>query len=209
MSYVKEEIMRHVAGATVVHNSKFSALPILENEEQLTQEFIRRYVIPFYMGSINSGKFRNGYRTIEKDISSTLIRKLLGEFNWRPRKVGALFAAIKLECEFEDAIGHLLLRSDVCFAGHSYCLALANFASDKAVDYLKEYLDYYLLQIDLWFDQIWAMAALEYLGNIKDVDYTSSYAETWGKFVENKQNWNLKESIDRFCQEMEIINSYR
>jgi len=209
MSNEKETIARHVAGATIVHESKFSELPVPNNEEHLSQEFVKKYVSPFYLGRIDSDKFKNGYQEIEKDISSELILKLLGEFNWRPRKVGALFAAIKLECEFEDVIGKLLLRSDVCYAGHSYCLALSSFESDKAVEYLREYLNYYLLEVDLWFDQASAMAALEYLGHIKGIDYTSSYLETWEKFVENKQNWDLGGSIDSFSKEMEAIIGYR
>ena len=209
MSDEKEEIVRHVAGATIVHKSKFSELVIPKNEGELAPEFIKEYVNPFYLGRIDSEKFRDGYQKIEKDISPDLILKLLGEFNWRPRKVGALFAAIKLEQEFEDTIGKLLLRSDVCYAGHSYCLALSSFASDAAVDYLREYLDYYLDQIDLWFDQASAMAALEYLGRVKGIDYTTSYLGSWGKFVKNKQNWDLKTSSDGFSQEMEIIVGYR
>lgn len=50
----KELLALHVAGATVKHESKFSDLEVLKNSEPLDQNFINKYVVPFYMKRTNS-----------------------------------------------------------------------------------------------------------------------------------------------------------
>jgi hypothetical protein len=89
--------------------------------------------------------------------------KLLTFFNWRPRIVGANFAAIKNAWQHGDHIGRLLLRSDVCLAGTGYALALARFNNEQSIRYLQMYLDHYLGQVNLWFNQGAVMGALAYL----------------------------------------------
>jgi hypothetical protein len=154
----------HVAGATVRHNGKLSDLAVFENSEPLDNEFLREYVAPFYMGSKGTEEFRKSYRVLRKSIDINLVSKLLGNFDWRSRSVGAYFSALESMEELEKNIGRLLLRSDVCYAGHDYCLALASFSTPTATKFLHQYLEYYLEQPDLWFDQTSAMAALSYIG---------------------------------------------
>lgn len=111
----------HVAGATVKHNTDFSNLKILENNESLSQDFINKYVISLYMKRIDNVEFREYFLTIKDSVDNEVVAKLLGDFNWRTRSVGADFAAIYNMNEYEDNIGKLLLRSDVCYAGRNYC----------------------------------------------------------------------------------------
>jgi hypothetical protein len=64
---------------------------------------------------------------IEQTKRALLAQFPLAGYALRMRIVGAWFSAIKQYTEFEQAIGNLLLRSDVCYAGRGYCLALASF----------------------------------------------------------------------------------
>lgn len=147
--------------------------------------------------------------SIKDSIDTRLVSKLLGDFNWRPRRVGAYFAAIASLNEHEENIGNLLLRSEVCYAGHNYCLALASFESLEAIDYLERYLTYYLEQPDLYFDQNSAMSALSYIGNLKDKDLISPYMDSWHEFTADKPDWNLDASIDNFNEQMQTLNEFK
>lgn len=83
------------------------------------------------------------------EIDKNIVLNLLIDFNWRTRITGAFFSAINKYQEFEDIIGRHLLKSEVCYSGSGYCLALATFSTENAKGYLVKYLDYYLDRKDL------------------------------------------------------------
>ena len=123
--------------------------------------------------------------------------------------MGADFCSIGGLTQYEENIGNLLLRSDVCYSGHKYCLALASFGSEKAISYLERYLAYYLKQPDLWFDQDSALAALFYLEDKKGINLTDAHMSNWEQFVKNKENWNIRDSVSGFSEEMNAIASIK
>ena len=127
---------------------------------------------------------------------------LLSYFNWGPRIVGAYIVALKQLDELTEAVGRLLLRSDVCFAGAGYCLALAQLNTPKSRGYLYEYLDYYLTRNDLWFDQGDAMGAVAYLDELNGTKETLLFTSKWNAFVQNKPNWDLARSCSLFQDQM-------
>lgn len=129
---------------------------------------------------------------VKNDLSPEIVKQLLGYFDWRSRISGAYFSAIMDYTEFEDFIGIHLVKSEVCYAGEGYLIALASFNTDKSIDYLKKYLDYYLSKPALWFDQGDAMAALIWLDNKNDSTLIkdNNYMDKWTDFVGNKPNWN-------------------
>ena len=47
---------------------------------------------------------------IKNEFTKDVVKKLLGDFNWRTRQTGAYFAAINEFKEFEDTIETLLLK---------------------------------------------------------------------------------------------------
>gem|GEM_PF-679795 len=204
-----KEILLHVAGATVRHKNPFQELVVPRNEESLTQEFIEKWVSPFYMTNFKDDAFAENYAKVREEINSEIVTKLLGEFNWRSRIAAAYFIAIEMFYEFEDTVGHLLLRSDVCYAGHGYCLTLATLNTEKSMQFLQQYLRYYLKQKKLWFDQLSAMAALAYLDRKNVTNYVSEFRGLWKQFVKNKPNWNLDSSIDNFAQSMLALEDIR
>ena len=205
----KELLSLHVAGATMRHNSKFSDLSVFENSEPLDNEFLGKFVAPFYMGSKDSEEFRKSYRVLRKSIDIILVSKLLGNFDWRSRSVGAYFSALEGMEELEENIGRLLLRSDVCYAGHDYCLALASFSTPTATKFLHQYLEYYLEQPGLWFDQTSAMAALSYIGRQNSEDLLVSHMPSWEKFIVDKPNWDLSNAIESFNIQMQLLIKFK
>ncbi len=134
--------------------------------------------------------------TQEVDVS--LIRELLTFRNWRPRLVGAYFAAILRAKSTLDVIEPLLLRSDVCYAGRGYCLALARMNAQRSPDILEGYLDYYLTKANLWFDQDQGLAALRHLDAINGTSRAARYEPLWSEFVVNKPSWDLARAVEGF-----------
>lgn len=206
---IKESLSLHVAGATVRHESPFSGLEVFENNEPISQEFINKYISPFYLTDRSTEEFREKCRNVVDSVDEDIVIKLLGDFNWRSRSVGAYFAALLDMKVFEGNIGNLLLRSDVCYAGSDYCLALASFSSPEAVEYLNQYLEYYLNQHDLWFDQNSAMGALSYIGSKNKTDLVSLHLPAWNEFIANKPNWDLLATTARFAEQMSYLDKLK
>lgn len=151
--------------------------------------------------------YENKFLPVHDEINPELITKLLGYFDWRMRITGAYFAALKDYKQFVDFIGINLIKSEVCYAGEGYLIALASFNQPAAIEYLIKYLDYYLLQPDLWFDQGDALAALIWLDKRNNTSLVeqNKYLVKWGTFISNKPNWSLEHYIDFFNRRMAKI----
>jgi hypothetical protein len=117
--------------------------------------------------------------------------------------------ALTSRSAFTSQVGRLLLRSDVCFAGAAYCLALAEVNSDESIAFIDEYLSYYLTRNDLWFDQATAMAALAYLDRINGTSIQSRHLAAWSKFVEDKPLWSLAKSNALFEESMATLHALK
>jgi len=200
-----KEIELHVAGATVRHESPFLHLAV-PTDTDLSVEFIEKWVLPFYMVQMSSDEFLTQYLKVRKDISPKVVYGLLGEFNWRPRSVAADFAAIENLLETEKSIGNLLLRSELCYAGAEYCLALASFNTKGANEFLREYLDYYLKQPALYFDQDAAMGAIAYLDEVNGTEVVAQVMPEWDAFVRNKPHWSYERCVQFFRNRMNALH---
>ena len=202
-----DAIALHVAGATVRHKNPFEKIEVPRNNEDLSKEFIDKWVVPFYMTTLSNSdeKTINIFADAAKEIDKDIVLKLLGDFNWRTRITGAYFSAINNYQDFEDIIGNNLLKSEVCYAGSGYCLALATFGTDNAKKYLASYLDYYLDRKDLWFDQADAFCALQHL----DKESASKLLDKWNSFVADKENWDLEKSTAHFSKCLLTIEKIR
>ena len=212
MDDLKEQIRLHTAGATVRHKSSFANMIAFNNKEELTQDFIDNWAVPYYfnIGVIDENWVLQLIEVKEK-ITREIALKLLGDFDWRTRQTGSFFAVIKNYTDLTDIIGTHFLKSEVCFAGQTYAYSFASFNSDKSVDYLNRYLTYYLSKPDLWFDQQYAMEALTYLDRINGTDHTLKHSDSWLKFLKNKPNWDRKIKTDRleeWLEQVETVKSY-
>ena len=169
---------RHSAGAIVLHRSPFSRLrvPVTVSSERSVhrQAWLQSlyYQAPWEIRQ----KFLAEHR---HEITATLVGSLLAEFDWRPRLAGSYLAAVAGLSAFRDQIGKLLLRSDVCFAARGYCLALASFNDARSADFLRIYLEYYLLHPELDFDQGYVLATLARLDHLNRTNLAQPYILIW------------------------------
>jgi hypothetical protein len=196
----------HSAGAIVIHASPFESLPVRVEYGSPHRTVFDRWIRPFYHPCLTHPletelPLRESFALIDEDLA----RQLLAYFDWRPRVVGAFFAGLKRFVDVTDEIGRLLLRSDVCYAGRAYCVTLARFNTPSAVQYLREYLDYYLRRPDLWFDQQAALSALQFLDEKNHTAYAAPLLPIWQDFVADKPNWDLARSTVGFSTHMDSI----
>jgi len=205
-----EAIKLHVAGATVRHKPPFDDLKPFKNDFELTQDFIDKWVIPFYMHIGDTDiKWVNKLTSIKSEITADIIKKNLGDFNWRTRQTGAFFSAITNQTQFIDVMGTHLLKSEVCYAGGTYCQVFASFNLPKCVDYLNLYLDYYLTKPDLWFDQRNAMEAILYLDNLNSTKHFDRHISNWTEFIKNKPHWNKEITTDDLEKQLKVIETVK
>jgi hypothetical protein len=208
----EEAIRRHVRGATVVHQSPFSSIEVPQIKDLLSTEEIEKWVVPFYRVSFanRSADFMLALKAIYQEITLEIVNRLFSDYNWRPRITAAFFASLKRYESLEEHIGKLLLRSDLCFAGKQYCVALAEFNTLNGIRYLTEYLDYYLTRPDLDYDQGDAMAAIAYLDEKNKTDLLTSYKPLLESYAQNKPYMpELNKCIERFKRAMDSLHQCR
>jgi hypothetical protein len=90
---------------------------------------------------------------------------VLLEGEWRARLTGSVLAGLTRRWALRDRIGSLLLASELVYAGQGYCYALASFGGPEDAALLTSYLDRYLPQTQLRYDQPWALGALLHVDN--------------------------------------------
>ena len=187
---------RHSAGAISQHTGPFSTIEVTVNYDNPDREYVNKWIMPFYKWrGRDPERYEEAFYSIQTEISPEVCLDLLTYFNWRPRITGAFFAAILQFAELESVIRKLLLRSDVCFAGDGYTLALARFNTPNSSSILCEYLDYYLPRItELPYNQYSALAALHHLDRLNGTDYLRRYPIT-----------DLERTIDLFSQHLALV----
>lgn len=199
---------RRYARNTAVRVSPFSHLLVpAQKSSDVDPGLIEDWVRPLYMHELSDGhELAELIRPRSAEVNSELVLALLSPRNWRPRKVGAYLAALKLDRSVEDLLGRLLLRSDLCCAGPAYCLALARLNSASSIQVLCEYLDYYLSQPDLCFDQGVALAAVHHLDAHNGTELGERYRAPWQQFIANKPHWNLSSACAHFDSKMATLS---
>lgn len=197
---------RHIAGAIVIHQSPFSdlAVPISPQSQFDFPEWAQPLFWKTVFGPDDVLAIVSEHRA---EVRPELLSALLSTVNWRPRVSATYLAVILQYREFEDDIGRLLLRSDVCFAGVAYCAALAHFDTPKAVDYLSRYLDHYLSMQDLWFEQSIALATLECLDETHGTAHAKVFEPRWQHYIADKPNLDLARSIKECRKRLERLQA--
>ncbi len=204
----EKDLSRYIAGATVRHKSSFDKLETPFRMQYMPKEFFNKWVSPFYAEHVLANEqLEKNFKKVKDEISPEIVKKMLGYFDWRSRITGAYFAALLDYSEFEDFIGINLLKSELCFAGEGYLIALVNFNSNKSIQYLKKYLDYYLSNPDLCYDQGEALAALIWLDRLNQTAIVTDdyYMEKWCQFIADKPDWSLKLFLDTFNHRLNIF----
>ncbi|GAA1028191.1 hypothetical protein GCM10009557_12360 [Virgisporangium ochraceum] len=145
----------------------------IQSDPELTAA-VDRYVRPGrrYM-ALHGARFlrfsddeRNKFvRSLRAAAAEITLRELivLLEGDYRARLTAAFLAGIGRRARLRDLIGANLLDSEFVYAGQGYCFALASFGTPADAALLVRYLDRYLPQPDLRYDQPWAVGALLHL----------------------------------------------
>ncbi|WP_426070994.1 DUF6000 family protein [Janthinobacterium sp. DSP2-3-3] len=196
-------LQRHVAGATVSHDHPFPLPP--SSQEPLTAALRDDWVRPLYMG-LHQPQARACLARLTL-ADDTVIARLLGQFDWRSRTAGSYLAALTGQPAFTDQLGGLLLASEVCYAGSAYCLALAAFDTPSSRGYLHRYLEHYLRQPQLHFDQEQAMGAIAYLDGQHGRDEAARHAPAWADFAARRPGLALDESLALFTARMATLRA--
>ncbi|SEW47851.1 hypothetical protein SAMN05421841_3645 [Chryseobacterium wanjuense] len=185
---LQNEMNLHSAGATVRHASVFNHLETYKNQFQLSQEFINKWVLPLYMKIRNphDNSWIDYIKHHKDEITEEVVLALLGDFNWRTRTVGAYFSAIKNYENQIDIIGIHLLKSEVCYAGDVYAVVLAFYNTPKTIEYLNQYLEYYLQKPELYFDQERVLETVAYLDSVNKTNHLSKHLDQWNTMLESR-----------------------
>lgn len=184
---------KHNAGAIITHRGRFDHLATYSHETKVTTPFIDTWVIPFYMKLHDTDQeWIDTIVELYPEMNDEVILTNLGDFNWRTRSTGSFFAAIKNKHEFTKIIGNHLLKSEVCYAGAEYAVTLSFFNTKKSISYLNQYLDYYLLHPELYFDQREVLAALKYFDSVNGSDFLSKHLANWESMLASRKELKIK-----------------
>ena len=185
-------------------------------------EFINQWVAPYYLNILHGNycfklkddeqiSFKRNVKNRLNSLSDEIVNQLLSG-GWREQITGSWFCGLKEWSQFADTIGEKLVESKMTYAGQGHCFALARFANDKSVKYFTEYLETYLPQPKLIYDQAWVMPALMWIDERNNTNHSGRFISSgglWEKYVADKKSdmWQLsyrKENFWRlmnYCQE--------
>lgn len=188
---------------TVIHQSPFNDIEHYSNEAELEPEFIKKWCVPFYLSGLRKPiDLIENLAPLIPELDQTIVKKLLGDINWRTRITGAYFAAIMDLRSVEDIIGIHLLKSQVCNAGTGYCITLASFNTPNSIEYLKKYLTYYLTRKDLYFDQKDALSALYWTDKLNSTNEVEQYIELYYKWSSTTYPFDLESTFKLLEEQM-------
>ncbi len=204
----RDNIKRYVRDGIEPNRGRFSALHVPVRAKGLPREVIERWVEPLYVNFFSASSDA-AVGELWNEMTAEVVALLLSDFNWRPRCVGGYLVALRDMHGFTDVLGKLLLRSDVRFAGESYCLALAQLNTPIARGFLDEYLSYYLTRPDLHFDQGSAMGAVAYLDEVNGTEELGKFVASWDEFVGERTNWRLEHVCESFARRMQRVKFLR
>ncbi|WP_326779258.1 DUF6000 family protein [Streptomyces sp. NBC_01445] len=147
-------------------------------------------------GEILSGRFTRR----EDAIRNRFVRDLLHDaatitddelaalfgFEWRARLTASWLVGVAQRHKFRQQIGDLLLASELTYAGRGYCFAPARLGTHEDAEILIAYLDRYLPQLDLRYDQPDALGALLRLDDQLGTEYATRFTAPdgpWERWV--------------------------
>lgn len=159
--------------------------PPVPERSTLDQALIATWIAPLCAG-LDRGRFIEVLADRWGEIDAALISRLLHERLWRARIAGSYLVGLKRDARFVAHVAGHLLRSETPYAGQVYCLALARVEGPLAEAALRRYLDHYLAERELLYDQCAAMGALAWLGNRRGEDLLADYLPAWEAFTRDK-----------------------
>ncbi|WP_298739908.1 DUF6000 family protein [uncultured Chitinophaga sp.] len=86
--------------------------------------------------------------------------------------------------------------TEVCCVGHIYALTLAFFNDANSIQYLNRYLDYYLTQPSLYFDQKEVMEAALFLDKLNNTTNFNTHSDKWKAFWEKRHTTEQRKALE-------------
>jgi hypothetical protein len=105
---------------------------------------------------------------------------------WREGLMASWWAGLWRWPQLIVAVEPLLIPSRSTYEGQGHCFGLSRVASRGSQSVLMRYLDEYLSRRDLYYDQAWAMAALELVCGELGEAVPSEYQVGWSRWSEGK-----------------------
>jgi hypothetical protein len=137
-----------------------------------------------------------------RQISDADLAVLL-ELEWRARITAAWLIGLDRRDRFRQALGELLLVSELVYAGQGYCFALARFGQRDDAGILVAYLDRYLSRKDCEYDQDWAIGALLHLDHKLGTDHAQRFLVPDGAWHQSafadKDPLSYQRTTDEVC----------
>lgn len=162
-------------------------------------ELYERWVHPLYLRLLH-GNFRHyllaeepsdereqmisDFRCCLAEVDPSVVTTLIRQPEWRARLAGGWYAGLRGWQQYREELGALLVESRVCFACQGYCAALACYADQTSAEFLRQYLDTWLPQVDKYYDQHWALPALVWVDKRLDTRYATGYLVPGGLWDE-------------------------
>ncbi len=155
------------------------------------------YVQPFYLELLGGGPFRlagsererfdTGFRWAIYAVTVDEVTTLLSSQLWRAELVGGwLVAAVQWQ-RFLPKVSELLLASRRAYAGRGYCIALARVPGSESAATLVRYLDRYLREPALVYNQPEALAALFMIDHALGTHHADRFVEDGGMWEQWRQ----------------------
>ncbi|MFB7360708.1 DUF6000 family protein [Streptomyces hydrogenans] len=124
---------------------------------------------------------------------------------WRERTTASWLVAVSGRTDFRSRIGELLLASGGPYQG-SLCIALATFGTSADADLLCEYLDRYLPEPDLLWDQTAVFSTLLHLDAVLGTERAAVYLAAGGLWQQTAAMPNTvgdpheyRQVVDQLC----------
>ena len=83
------------------------------------------------------------------------------------------------------------------------------FNTEKGIEYLKEYLEYYLTRKDVHFDQRIAMSTLNWTDKKNGTNEMNSFLPKYQDWVSDKYSQDINQSIANFEKQIEQLNQIK
>lgn len=182
-------------------------------------DVIHRYVIPEEGDDKRYLKLlHGGFAALDAPERATFLRLLVDagrqitdrelgvllESEWRSRLTAAWLIGANRRSQFREHIGVLLLDSRLVFAGQGYCFALARLGTTEDAEILVAYLNHYLRQPHLRYDQDWALGALQHIDGNLATTHAAQFLQPTGLWHQwatpnRVQPTGHKERINALC----------
>ncbi|MET7534526.1 DUF6000 family protein [Streptomyces goshikiensis] len=186
------------------------------NTDPELRELVRRFVAPgrryMRLGGSSlrlSGPERESFVRELAQAAGEITPAELGilfEGGWRECRTASWLVAVSGRTEFRSRIGELLLASGGPYRG-AFCIALAAFGTSADADLICRYLDRYLPQPDLVWDQTEVLSTLLHLDVALGTERAAPYVAAgglWQQWADATPNvvrgpQEYRQVVDQLC----------